>query len=377
MTPGPVPLSKEILSELALPIIHHRTPQFQQILEQSLKGLKLLFATTQPVLELVSTGTGAMEAALVNTLSPGDEILCINGGKFGERWVKMAKAFGYKAHELSVPWGEAVSPQLVSQRLSENPQICAVFMQACETSTGCLHPFAEIAQITKELPHCLLVVDGITAVGAMDISMDRDGIDVLIAGSQKALMLPTGMAFISLSEKAWGFYNQSNSPKFYFDLGLEKAANEKRQTHFSSAVTLIRALNKSLKLLTGGNKKISLERCNTLALATQKACAAMGLKLLAEKPSPSLTAILLPDNLDGVAFRQHIEDAHNIVVMGGQDHYKGKIIRIGHMGFIQDEDLYETLGAIGHSLIHFNQSISIEQIEKALQTAQEVLKTPL
>lgn len=350
MTPGPVPLSPAVREILSAPMIHHRTPEFEAVLKSVLQKLKKTFLTKQPVFMHAATGSGAMESAIVNTLSPGDEVLTIVSGKFGERWAKMAETFGIKSHVLNVTWGEAVKVSDVERMLQSLPQVKAVFCQACETSTATVHPIREIADLVRRRENTLFIVDAITALGAMPLAMDDWGIDVVVSGSQKAFMLPTGLSFIALSEKAWKFNQSAKCPRFYFDLAQEKKALEKGETFFSSAVSHVRALDIALDSLTDTALSVSIRRCETLAEVTRKAGELYGLKVFSKAPSPAVTALVVPEGIDGAKLRDHLESEYNVTVMGGQDQLKGKIIRIGHLGYITDDDMYATFEALGLAL---------------------------
>ena len=231
LAPGPTPVPENALLAMAQPMIHHRTPQFSRIFAEVKEDLKYLFQTKQDVLILASSGTGAMEGSVTNLLSPGDEVIVVNGGKFGERWGKISEAYGIKVHWISVEWGEAVDPSAVQEVLDGNPDVKAVMVQASETSTTVAHPIKELAALTRARDNCLLIVDGITAVGVFPVPMDEWGVDVLLSGSQKALMLPPGLAFAALSEKAWRFNETAQCPRFYFDFKKERKNLKTIQPH--------------------------------------------------------------------------------------------------------------------------------------------------
>ncbi len=360
MAPGPVPLHPEVQAALSLPMIHHRTPLFDQILKKVLRDLKKVFGTEEHVFMLSGTGSAAMEACLVNVLSPRDEVLCIVSGKFGERWAEMCAHFGYKVHLLPVIWGQAVEPLEVEKILSKNPQIRAVLCQACETSTAVLHPIQELGEIISRYPQTLFLVDGITAVGAATLPMDEWKIDGLVAGSQKAFMLPTGLSFVSFSKKALTYFEGATSPRFYLDLRKEKAANEKGETFYSSSVTMIRALDKALDLMLAGSMEDWLKQIQRRADFTNFATFSLRLDLFSHTPSPSLTAIKAPEQVDGVKWRLRLEEKYNLTVMGGQDQLKGQIIRIGHMGYITDTDLMAMAQALYLSLEDVNLELPID-----------------
>ncbi|MCB0351089.1 MAG: alanine--glyoxylate aminotransferase family protein [Bdellovibrionales bacterium] len=376
LTPGPVPLHPDVERALSEPMIHHRTPEFERCLKSVTTKLKETFATRESVFIHTATGSGAMESALVNTLSPGDEVLCIVSGKFGERWAEMASTFGLKTHLINVSWGEAVDPSVVEAELSKNKNIKAVLTQACETSTATVHPIRELGTIIKQRPQTLFMIDAITAVGAMMLEMDDWGLDVVIGGSQKAFMLPTGLSFIALSKKAWGFYESSTLPKFYWDLKREQKCLEKGETHFSSAVPLIRALDVALDHLTGQNKMKTLARIQTLAQATREAASHLGLTVYSKSPSPSVTALLTPPGVDSQKLRTHIEKEYNLTLMGGQEQLKGKILRVGHLGYITNEDMFALFDILYNSLRDFslNAGEGYTLHRENLDSANEVLK---
>ncbi len=294
LAPGPTPVPARVLLAMAQPIIHHRTPQFSQIFAEAKNGLKALFQTEQDVLMLAASGTGAMEGAVSNLFAAGDEVLVINGGKFGERWMKIAATYGLKVAELRVEWGQAARAADVKKLLDERPGIRGVLVQASETSTTAVHPVEEIAALTRSRD-VLSVVDGITAVGVFDLPMDRWGVDVLITGSQKALMLPPGLACIALSERAWQRTKASKLPRFYFDLAKERDNLAKDTTAWTPAISLIIGLRESLAMIQEEGLPRVFERHARNAAATRAAAQALGLKLVApDAPSPAVTGIYTP-----------------------------------------------------------------------------------
>jgi aspartate aminotransferase-like enzyme len=373
MTPGPVPLPPEVLQVMALPMEHHRTPEFVALFNRVLVNLKKVFETNEPAFIHTATGSGGMESALVNTLSPGDRVIAIISGKFGERWAEMAETFGAKVERLNVEWGKAVSVKDVEKLLNQFPDTVAVMTQACETSTACVHPIRELAQLTRSRK-TILMVDAITALGAMPMPMDEWGIDVMVGGSQKAFMLPTGLAFIAFSKKAWALVEASKIKKFYFDIKAEREANEAGESLFSASVTHIRALDLVLDIFLRQGLYKLYNRIHTLQKATIEGALAMGLKPFAEVPSPSVTAIRMPDGLDGQKIRGDMEKTSSVIVMGGQDQLKGKILRIGHMGAISDGDLLKTLQAMAESLNRAKPGlVTPEQMSAGLAKAKEIL----
>ena len=350
--PGPVPLSEGVRKALAEPMIHHRSEAFQGILNESLTWLRHVFQTSQPVMILTSAGTGAMEAAIINTLSPGDEALFIVSGKFGERWFKMGQALGLKCHCLEVPWGSAVQTKDLESSLKKFPQVKAVFCQVCETSTAVLHPIKELSGVIRsQNPETLFIVDAMTALGATPLPMDDWQLDVVVAGSQKAFMLPAGLSFIALSERAWKAYEISRSPKFYFDLGPERKSNLGKETRFSSSVSLIRGLHCALKeRFVGDELQKSIQRSQSLAQITRNIFTSFGWQLYSQAPSSSVTAAVIPEEMRKHKIPSLLLDQFNIFVAGGQDSLKGKIIRVGHLGHITDDDQIFFALALGQTL---------------------------
>jgi len=374
IAPGPTPVPPRVLLAMAQPVIHHRTPQFSQTFADAARNLKAVFQTEQDVLILAASGTGAMEGSVTNLFSPGEEVLVINGGKFGERWTKIATTYGVKAIEIKVEWGRSARLEDVRRVLEERPGIRGVFMQASETSTGALHPTRELAQLTRERD-ALLIVDGITAVGVFDVPMDRWGIDVLITGSQKALMLPPGLAFVSLSERAWRSTKDAKLPRFYFDFARERDNIGKDTTAWTPAISLITGLREALAMMLEEGLPNVFARHLRMAAATRAAATALGLQLVApEAPSPALTAIYVPQGVDGGKLVGYLRDRMGVTFMGGQDQLKGKIVRIGHLGYTGAFDIITAVGALEMALRHFGHPV---ELGKGVAAAQHVLMDAL
>lgn len=330
-------------------VLHHRTPEFEKILREAWSGLQQVFATAQPVQIIAGSGSAAMEAAVVNLLSAGDEALVVVSGKFGERWAEMAERYGVRVTRWSIPWGKKLDLSEFERQLRLIPNCKAVFSQVCETSTATIHPVKEMSEIVRKNSQALFAVDAISAIGCAMLEMDKWGIDCVVAGSQKAFMIPAGLSFIAFSERAWEAQAKSNLPKFYFDMALEKKANTQRfETHFSTPVPLVTGLRQVLaQMQKVGLDKVRL-RSEALAIATREGGELLGLKVFSETPSPSVTALITPT--DSGSLREILELDHGITVMGGQDQQKGKILRIGHMGDIQDEDLLAFFEALSEIL---------------------------
>lgn len=347
LAPGPTPIPPEVLGAMALPILHHRAPEFAKLFGSVRDELKWLFQTKNDVLVLVSTGTGAMEASVTNILSPGDKALVVNGGKFGERWMKICQAYGVKVEEVKVEWGYAVDPARLEAALKNDPSIKAVYIQASETSTGVAHNTRAIAEIVRRYDDTILVVDAITGLGVFDLRTDEWGLDIVIAGSQKALMLPPGLAFMSLSEKAWRLADKAKNQRFYFNLKKEKENQQKNQTAFTAAVSLIVGLKEVLRILKEEGLEKVFSRHRLLADATRKSMLGMGLSLFPkESPSDALTAVNAPEGFDGQAIYKTLREKYGITAAGGQDHLKGKIFRIAHLGYADTFDVIIAASAV-------------------------------
>lgn len=344
LTPGPTQIPETISAGFARPIIHHRTPAFMALFEDVKARLKYLFQTKQDVLILTCTGTGAMDAAVSNLFRKGDTVITLNAGKFGERWTKIAKAYGLNPVEIESEPGESIGPKQIEQAVRANPGARAILFQASETSTGVKLPTQEICEIAKDAG-MLSVCDAITAAGVFNLPMDEWGIDVLVTGSQKALMIPPGLAMIALSEKAWAMAEQCDLPHFYFDLKKERAGLSKNQTAWTPAISLIQGLAESLKMIQDEGLQNTFKRHELLARATRAGVQAMGLELLAKKsPSEAVTAVRVPASIkDGKALPKLMRDKYGVTIIGGQDELEGKIIRLSHFGYCDKFDVTTAL----------------------------------
>lgn len=339
LTPGPTPLPPEVLEAMARPIIHHRTPQFQAILKEATEGLRYVFQTKGDVFILASSGTGAMEAAVANLLSTGDSAITVESGKFGERWTELCQAYGVNAEVIKVEWGRAVDPKEIEKKLKANSKIKAVFTTLCETSTGVATDIAAIGRVVKET-NAVLAVDAISGLGAIDLQTDNWSCDVVVSGSQKGLMLPPGLGFISVSPKAWKFIEASKSPRYYLDLKAAKKAADKTDTPFTPAITLIIALCEALKMLKEDGLDKVFARHHKMAEATRQAMKALGLELFApDVGSDVVTAVKVPAGVDGEKMVKTMRDSYGVTIAGGQAELKGKVFRVAHMGFIEESDI--------------------------------------
>jgi aspartate aminotransferase-like enzyme len=287
-----------------------------------------------------------MEGAVATFLSPGEKALYVNGGKFGERWGKICKTFGVNAVELTVEWGHAVDPQAVADALKADPSIKAVFVQASETSTGVAHDTRAIAEIVRSCENTIMVVDAITALGVFDLKTDEWGIDVLVAGSQKALMLPPGLAFVSVSDKAWRLAEKAKNAAFYFNLKKEREAQQKNQTAYTAGVSLMVGLREVLRMLKAEGLGNVFARHARMAQAMREGMKAAGLSLFPKQnPSDALTVVSAPPGVDGQAVYKNLREHYGVTAAGGQDHLKGKIFRISHMGYMDSFDVIQALAA--------------------------------
>jgi aspartate aminotransferase-like enzyme len=348
LTPGPTPVPERLSLRMAQPIVHHRSPEFEAVFARVREGLQWLFQTKEDVLVFASSGTGAMEASFVNFLRRGDTVLVVDGGKFGERWTKFAKAYGVNAVVLKCEWGHPVEVAAVEKALRDHPAAKAVYLQANESSTGVYHPIRELAQVTAKTP-AILVVDAISALGAMPLPMDAWGIDVLVSAGHKALALPPGIAFIAAGEKAWRLNETADLPRFYFDLKRERDNQKKNQTAWTPAISLVVGLDESLAMYREEGLDNVFARHDRMARAARAGMEALGLTLYSKSPSPAMTTVLSPPGIDSEKLTKHLFAKYGIKLVGGQDAAKGKIFRIAHLGWFDDFDML-VVGAVERGL---------------------------
>lgn len=349
LTPGPTPVPERLSLRMAQPIVHHRSPEFEAVFGRVREGLQWLFQTKQDVLVFASSGTGAMEAAFVNFLQRGDTVIVVDGGKFGERWGKFAKAYGVNAVTLKCEWGNPVEPAALEKALRENPAAKAVYVQANESSTGVYHPIRELAQITAKTP-AILVVDAISALGAMPLPMDAWGIDVLVSAGHKALGLPPGIAFLAAGDKAWKLNETADLPRFYFDARRERDNQKKNQTAWTPAISLVSGLDESLAMYREEGLEKVFARHERMAKAARAGMQALGLKLYSKSPSAAMTTVEAPAGVDSEKLVKHLFTNYGIKLVGGQDAAKGKIFRIAHLGYFDDFDMLVVIGAVERGL---------------------------
>ncbi|MCM8784266.1 MAG: alanine--glyoxylate aminotransferase family protein [Candidatus Omnitrophica bacterium] len=371
LTPGPTPVPPEVSLAMAAPIIHHRTSEYRAIFEEAIKGLKYVFQTENDVFTFASSGTGAMEAAVVNLLSPKDKVITVQGGKFGERWTELCQSYGMETVVIDVTWGEAVEPAKIADILDKDARIKAVFTTLCETSTGVVNDIKTIAQITQR-HKAVLVVDAISALASVELKTDAWGVDVVVAGSQKGLMLPPGLSFLSISPKAWALVNEAKVPRYYFDLKLAKKALDKIDTPFTPAVSLVIGLREVLRIIQKEGLENIWARHALMARATRSAMLALGLELFAPRASSdAVTAVKVPSGLDGENMVKLLRQKYGVSIAGGQDELKGKVFRVAHMGYITPEEILLTISCIELAL---NEMGYKAPLGKGVKAAEEVLE---
>lgn len=346
LTPGPTPVPEEVALAGAKPIIHHRTPQFGNLLEEVTEGLKYVFQTHNDVFVITASGTGGMEACVVNTVSPQDKVLVLDVGVFGQRWEKIIRSFGVEPETIHFTWGQAVDVEMVKRKLAENPEIKVVFTQLTETSTGVVNDIKRLGEIVKETP-AILVVDAVSGLAGQEMKTDEWNVDIAVAGSQKGFMLPPGLAFISVSPKAWKIIENSKLPKFYWDLkAYKKSLEEKKQTPYTPAVNLLFALAQALKMIKEEGLENVFLRHKMLASALREGVKALGLELFAQFPCEVVTSVKVPEGIDGKIIVKKMRDEYGINIAGGQQILTGKIFRIAHMGYMDRFDVIIALSAL-------------------------------
>jgi aspartate aminotransferase-like enzyme len=378
LTPGPTPVPEDTLLELAKPVFYHRSPQFRQILAEVVEDLKYVFCTKNDVLPLTASGTGGMEAAVSNLLAPGDKAVCLVSGRWGERWKNLCKAFGVESVNVTVPYGEPVRPEQLEQAIRQHADARAVLATLSETSTGVRNDIAAYGKIVAKTP-AVLVADAISGLGVVECRTDDWRVDVCVTGSQKALMLPPGLAFVSVSAKAWALIDKNTAARvFYFDLRKYRDKLKESDTPFTPANTLIRALRLSLKKLRDEGIEYAWQRHARMATAARAGIQALGLDLFAQQPADGLTVAKVPPGIDGVALISKLEKQYGLRLAGGQDTLKGKIIRLAHMGYI---DQFDVLAAIsGLELVlkemgwKFDAGAGVAAAQRALAETVAVVK---
>jgi aspartate aminotransferase-like enzyme len=347
--------------------IHHRTEDFRRVYKSVLSGLKHTLNTQNDVLVLVASGSGAMEASIQNCFSCGEEVLVCTAGKFGERWVALTKAFGLKPTVIEEPYGSAVSAAQVEAALAANPNIRGVFIQASETSTGAAHDIEAIAKVVRQTD-ALFVIDAITGLGTMPIKIDEWGLDIVIGGSQKSFMIPPGLAFIAVGDRAWQRMEESNNPRFYFDLRRERKNAANGESAWTPAVSLLLALDEALKYISNLGMDKLIANAQLLASATRAAAKELGLELFSpNNPGSSVTAIRAPQGMDSGVIVKEFRNRFGSIIANGQGSMKGQIFRVAHLGYFDFADLFAMvaeleliLAANGHP-VEFGRGVAAVQ----------------
>jgi aspartate aminotransferase-like enzyme len=359
MIPGPTPVPEKVLLAMAKHPMGHRSGEFSKIIGELTENLKWLHQTQNDVLMLTASGTGAMEAGIINFLSPGDRVLVGNNGKFGDRWAKVSKAYGLTVEEIKAEWGKALDPEEFRAKLAadSDKSIKAVIITHSETSTGVLNDLAAINTAVKEHGEALIIVDAVTSLGAVSLPVDEWGLDVVGSGSQKGYMIPPGLAFVSVSAKAWKAYESAKMPRFYLDLKKYKKATDENSSPFTPPVNLMYGLQASLQMMQAEGLDNIFARHQRHTQATRAAMKAMNLPLFApdDAASPAITAVA-PVTVDAEKIRGAMRKQFDIALAGGQDHLKGKIFRIGHLGFVCDRDILSCIGALESVLLGLGNS---------------------
>lgn len=346
LTPGPTPLYPPALHAMMGSDIHHRTEDFRQLYRRVLADLRQILGTSHDVLVLVASGTGAMEAAVSNFFSRGDKVIVCSAGKFGERWVELARAFGLEATVLQAEYGDAVNPERVAEALARQPETRGVFVQASETSTGVAHDIRAMGEAVSKTG-AIFVVDAITGLGTMPLDIDGWGLDVVIGGSQKAFMIPPGLAFVSVSPKAWAHAESANLPHYYFDLRKEKKNAEKGESSWTPSTSLLLALAEALRYIQSVGMARLVENAQALARATRAAVTALGLELFApHSPAASVTAVKAPAGVDSGVIVKEFRTRFGSIIANGQGSMRGKIFRIAHLGYFDFADLFAVIAEL-------------------------------
>lgn len=370
--PGPTPIPPQVQRAMSQPVIGHRSNLASRLIRECSERLKPVFGTSQQPLIIAGSGTSALEAAVINTLSPQDEAIVVVTGAFGDRFAKIIQKYGIILHRLDIPWGKACDPKQLADFLHKHPNAKGVFLTYCETSTGVLNPIFELAKTIRQHSDALVIVDGVSCVGAVPCQMDDWGVDIMVTGSQKALMLPPGLAFVAVSERAWNVIAGNKQPRFYLDLDAYRQKLEQDTTPFTAAVSLLYGLKESLSILEKEGYENVFARHERLKNITRAGIEASGLTLMVEDryASPTVTSIdASHEEWDVEEFRKKMQEK-GFFVAGGQQHLKGKIFRIGHMGYCDEWDILTVLSAIEVILHQIGQPV---ELGAAIKAAQEVM----
>jgi len=371
-TPGPTQLPTEVLEAMARPIIHHRTDEYRTVFLEMTRLLQEHLGTTQPVLTLACSGSGAMEAAVANLMSAGDEAIVVEGGKFGDRWRAICEAYGVKAHTLSVEWGRVATVEEVESALSAHPRAKVLYLTHSETSTGALFPVHDIARAAKARG-VATIIDAVTSYGVYDLRFDLSDVDGVVWGSQKGLMIPPGLGFVCFGPAAWALAEKARLPRYYFNLTKARGSLEKGDTPFTPAITLVIAAHAAAGLMAREGSAQVFARHQRNADATRRAATTLGLSLFAEVPSNAVTAVTVPSGIDGGAVIKTMEQRYGVKIAGGQDRLKGKIFRLGHIGHYDDGDILRLVGAFESALLdhgfRLEPGIAVKAAQESLRRA--------
>ena len=370
LSPGPTPVPENVLAAAAEPIIHHRTSEFSEIFMEVVEGLKYVFGTKEDVFVLTSSGSGAMETAVINTLNAGDKTISICGGKFGERWGKICGAYGVEVKEIALEWGELYAKEQLAEELKANPETKAVFATLSETSSGTVYDIQGYGEVVAQTD-AILVVDGISGLGATPCPMDDWKVDVFVAGSQKSFMIPPGLAYIAFSQKDWNLVEKSTLPKFYFNAQAYKKSLGKKTTPYTPAVSLVIQQKKALDIIKSEGLEKLFEHHRILGDATRAGIKALGMELLSKYPGNILTAVKVPTGIDGVQLVKTMQGKYMAYIAGGQDPYKGKIFRIAHLGYMGGFDVITALSALEMTLSELGYDF---ESGSSLKAAEDILK---
>jgi aspartate aminotransferase-like enzyme len=345
--PGPTPCPPEVLKAMARPMINHRGAEFHQLINDVTEKMKQVFQTKNDLFLLTGSGTGGLEAAIVNVLSPKDKVLSVSIGVFGDRWANIAKTFGAEVVNLKFEWGKAADPAAIKKAIKDNPDIKAVLVTHNETSTGVTNDLGTISKVVKDAGK-LLVVDAISSMSSIDVPVDKWGLDVVVTGSQKGWMVPPGMAMVSVSADAWKAFAQAKMPRFYWDFGKAKSYLEKGENPWTPVVSVVFAFGVALDMILKEGLQNVFARHIRIGKMMRDGVKALGLPLFVEEKyaSNTVTAVTIPAGLDGKIFRQILRDEYEIVITGGQQTLDGKILRIGHMGLVSEKDIKELLAVM-------------------------------
>jgi len=371
LAPGPTPVPEVALLDMARPIFHHRTDEFREVFKRVSEGLKYVFQTTSPVITQVSSGSGAMEASVVNLLSPKDKAIVVEAGYFGVRFSEICRAYEVEVVPIVLTWGEAVDAAAVRQALRENPDAKAVYTTFCETSTGVVHDVRALGEVVRKT-EALLVIDAISGLGTMELRPDDWGIDIVVAGSQKALMIPPGLSFLSVSDKAWKVIEANKSPVYYFDLLAARERLESWNSRFTPALTLVAALDKSLGLIKEEGIENVWARHRMLGRACRAGAKALGLELFAKRPADGLTAVIMPEGIDAYEVYERLLKDYGVTVGTGHAKIRNRVIRLAHLGYAGRFDVILGLSAVEMVLKEMGADI---EVGRGVAAAEEVFVT--